>query len=345
MHQGEVSRARQVLCSQAKAPGNQVTLNELRHPERRPPQLSEAIPPEVSGHCPLHQFKLDWRKYACNLHSVVHPGSAAGLAGDTNEHLKVLLDDKKALLLIMEAVEHLSTADLPKEIADAIGLGSLTALLKENGSIRGIVTGDTFRRGVARTMAQQCAKIFEEACMPCQYALSTRAGTDCVARVVRLLTELDPKKTLLSIDGIGAFDHIKRKSMLEALHNNPVLVPLLPFVRTFYGKNSTYVWYDDEGVPHEISQGEGGEQGRGQPHAGVTCSGSARSSRSRGRYTFLDDICILCDPSRVGEIFLQVKQSLARFAGVQVNLGKTKVWNRAATRPEDLHHWSRGVER
>ena len=86
--------------------------------------------------------------------------------------------------------------------------------------------------------------------MPYQYALSTRAGTDCVARVVRLLTELDPKKTLLSIDGIGAFDHIKRKSMLEALHNNPALAPLFPFVRTFYGKNPTYVWYDDEVAPH-----------------------------------------------------------------------------------------------
>ena len=260
VHQGEVSRARQVLCSQAKAPGNQATLNELRDPERRPPQLSEAIPPEVSGYCPQHQFKLDWRKYACNLRCAPR-GSAAGLAGDTNEHLKVLLDDEQATLLITEAAEHLSTADLPKEIADATGLGSLTALLKENGSIRGIVTGDTFRRGVARTMAQQCAKIFEEACMPYQYALSTRAGTDCVARVVRLLTELDPKKTLLSIDGIGAFDHIKRKSMLEALHNNPALAPLLPFVRTFYGKNSTYVWYDDEGVPHEISQGEGASKG------------------------------------------------------------------------------------
>ena len=42
-------------------------------------------------------------------------------------------------------------------------------------------------------------------------------------------------------------------------------------------------------------------------------------------------------PPALVEIFLQVKQSLARFAGVQVNLGKTKVWNRAATRPEDLH--------
>ena len=93
-------------------------------------------------------------------------GSAAGLAGDTNEHLNVLLNDEEATLLVTQATEHMCTADLPGEIADALGLSALTALLKENGSIRGIVTGDTCRRGVARTLAQQCAKKFEEACMP-----------------------------------------------------------------------------------------------------------------------------------------------------------------------------------
>ena len=149
---------------------------------------------------------------------------------------------------------------MPKEISDALGLDALTILLKENGSIRGIVKGDNVRRGVARTMAQQCAKKSEDACMPFQHALSTRAGTDCVARLVKSLMELDPKKTLLSIDGIRAFDHIKRKSMLEALHTNPALAPLIPFVKMFYGKDSTYVWYDDDGVPHEILQGVGGDQ-------------------------------------------------------------------------------------
>ena len=155
MHQGEVSRARQVLCSQARAPGTRATLNELRDPERRAPRLSKAIPPEVSGYCPQHQFKLDRRTYGCILRGAPR-GSAAGLAGDTTEHLKVLLDDEEATLLVTKAAEHLSTADLPKEIADATGLGSLTALLKENGSIRGIVTG-TRSVEESRTMAQQCA--------------------------------------------------------------------------------------------------------------------------------------------------------------------------------------------
>ena len=33
---------------------------------------------------------------------------------------------------------------------------------------------------------------------------------------------------------------------------------LLPFVSQFYGSPSTYMWEDDEGVVHEITQGEGG---------------------------------------------------------------------------------------
>ena len=169
VHHGEVSRARQALCCQARGPGTVATLNELRDPVRRPAQLSEAIPVEVSRYWPHHQFELDQEKYASNLRSAPR-GSAAGLAGDTNEHYKVMLDDEEATHLITEVAEHLSQADLPSEVADALAMGAMTALVKDNGGIRGIVTGDTFRREVARTMAQQCALRFERACMPFQWS-------------------------------------------------------------------------------------------------------------------------------------------------------------------------------
>ena len=57
----EVRRARRKDCAQ----GEVSTLNELRDPERRPHRLSEDIPPEVSGHWPQHQFRLDREKFAC----------------------------------------------------------------------------------------------------------------------------------------------------------------------------------------------------------------------------------------------------------------------------------------
>ena len=105
----------------------------------------------------------------------------------------MLFGDEEATLLIIDAAEHLNTADLPTEIAEALAMGD-------------IVTGDTFRRVVARTMAQQCALKFERVYMPFQHALSTRARTDCVACVVRSLMELDPRKTLLSTTSSGRHD-------------------------------------------------------------------------------------------------------------------------------------------
>ena len=97
-------------------------------------------------------------------------------------------------------------------MVNAMVLGTITALQKDNGKIRGIVAGDVLRRSVARTLAQQHAEAFGAACMPFQFALPTRAGTDCVARVVRALSELNPESTVVSVDGIGAFDHVRTRN-------------------------------------------------------------------------------------------------------------------------------------
>ena len=40
-----------------------------------------------------------------------------------------------------------------------------------------------------------------------------------------------------------------------------VLALLLPFARLFYVESSTYLWYDDAGMPRGVVQAEGGEQG------------------------------------------------------------------------------------
>ena len=121
--------------------------------------------------------------------------------------------------------------------------------------------GQFLRRLVARTMAQQVSKNAEKATAPFQYALSTRAGCECVAHVVQALTDLNPEATVVSIDGIGAFDLISRNAMLEGLLQMENGDQVLPFVRNFYGRPSTYLWEDEMGTVHEITQGEGGEQG------------------------------------------------------------------------------------
>ena len=66
-------------------------------------------------------------------------------------------------------------------------------------------------------MAQQLQQAVEVATAPFQYALSTKAGCECVAHALQGLTQLHPGTTITSIDGINTFDLISRESMLTGL--------------------------------------------------------------------------------------------------------------------------------
>jgi hypothetical protein len=133
----------------------------------------------------------------------------------------------------------------------------MTAFSKPGNRVRGIVTGCTFRRVVARALARQFAAEFEPATAPFQFALRTRAGTDAMGHLLRATTDADPEAVLLSLDGIGAYDHVHRAEILQRLHDDDALRPLLPFVRMSYDRVSRYVWTDEAGVAHVIQQGEG----------------------------------------------------------------------------------------
>ena len=48
-------------------------------------------------------------------------------------------------------------------------------------------------------------------------------GTDCVGHAIRAMTDLNSRATVLSVDGIGAYDHVLRSSMLGKLLEVPRL--------------------------------------------------------------------------------------------------------------------------
>ena len=179
----------------------------------------------------------------------------------TTEHLRPLLDDMRSLHLFFRVSERLARAQIPEGVADLLRLGRITALSKPDGGVRGIVAGDVVRRLVARTIAKQLSTAVEQATSPHQYALTTRAGCECVAHVLQGLTEVDPLATVTSIDGISAFDLISRGTMLEGLRQVRGRSAVVPFARLFYGRPSEYLWEDASGEVHKIPQGEGGEQG------------------------------------------------------------------------------------
>ena len=81
-----------------------------------------------------------------------------------------------------------------------------------------------------------------------------------LATIFALFCGGNPELTVLSIDGVGACDHVFRSARLSKIWEVPALRPLLPFVRSVCARLSSYVWTDDEGQCDVIRQMEGGEQ-------------------------------------------------------------------------------------
>ena len=203
---------------------------------------------------------LSWKTFTKCLRESPS-GSSPRPGGCTNEMLRVCLDDEEVLQLLYLAAQDFAQGGAPTEASHVFTMANMTALQKNDGGVRGIVTGTSFRRLVAKTLARQFGQEVERVCAPFQFALSTRAGVDCVGHAVRTVTDMDPRATVLSIDGIGAYDHVLRSAMLSKLHEAESLHGLIPFVRMVYARPSCYHWQDEEGRCRQIHQHEGGEQG------------------------------------------------------------------------------------
>ena len=101
------------------------------------------------------------------------------------EHVRVLIEDEELWGIFAQLCQAFSRAEVPPEIMQALRLGRMTALKKDNGRIRGIVAGSILRRLVCKTVAKQHAKHFLDATSPYQFALQTKAGTEALAHVLR----------------------------------------------------------------------------------------------------------------------------------------------------------------
>ena len=118
----------------------------------------------------------------------VKKGSAGGPSGMTVEHARPLLESGACTALLGEVATQFARGQIPEEVLPAVRLGRMTALQKPDGGVRGIVVGDVFRQLVGRTLAKQFAEQGQAATHPFHHALTTRAGTECVAHFLQALT-------------------------------------------------------------------------------------------------------------------------------------------------------------
>ena len=319
-----------MLTGVALAPKDDTTLAELC--SRRPQSRVHDIPQAIIDHIPESPLQLDAKLFAKCLQTAP-PGSALGPGGCTNEMWRVCLDDEETLSLLTSEAEDFASAETPPA-AQSFMLATMTELRKKDGGVRGIATGSSFRRLVAKTLAKQFGTAVNDT--PFQFALSTRAGVDCVGHAVRFATDVDPEATVVSIDGVGAYDHVSRSAMMSKLWETPSLEKLLPFVSSVYGRPSCYKWRDSEGVCHEIHQHEGGEQG--DPLMPLLFSLAVHNALRVVKqsllprellFTFLDNIYVVSQPGRM----------LA--SGCTV--AKLVVWNKAWVHLPDIDDFARSL--
>jgi hypothetical protein len=343
---GEASRARQCLTGAEVAPGTEETLQALK--EKRPAGQRTLLPDDVMNFQPAAPLSLE-RGVFVDCVKTAPRGAAPGPGGCTYEMLKVMLGEDDTLEELLDAAQDFARAHVPAPVATALAAATLTALKKpakedgSDGGVRGIATGATLRRLTARTLARQFGAEIDAACSPFQYALSTRAGTDCVAHVVRATLEARPTATLLSIDGVGAYDYVSRAGMLGKLRTLQTASAMLPFVRMFYAAPSQYMWRDDRGEEHVVLQGEGGEQGDAlMPHLfslGVhdaLAEVNGRLGPHEMLFAFLDDVYVIAEPARIRTIYDDLASTLYAQAGIRLNEGKTRVYNTAGVCPEGM---------
>ena len=219
IRKGMLSKANMVLNSPGLARVDDFTLDALSDPERRPRDFQQPLP-HVNR---PSRVVLDRDKFLCNIRSTKR-GAAPGLSGLRGEHLRILLEapDCSSFDGIYFVANLLANAEIPECIRRLLAIGGLTPLNKrdDEGSIvgvRGICAGDLLRRGVARTFAQMFIEEIVTETSPAQMALGSRAGIDVGVFAARAALELDEDLVLISLDGIGAYEHIWRGTMLGRL--------------------------------------------------------------------------------------------------------------------------------
>ena len=119
--------------------------------------------------------------------------------------------------LVYRVGELLGRGNIPEDVPRK---GRMTAFQKSGGGIRGIVVS---------------GKAVEGATAPFQYALSTKAGCECVAHLLQALSELNTEA-----DWVSAYDLISRRAMLTGLAGEGG-AQVLQFVNMFYGRPSILV--------------------------------------------------------------------------------------------------------
>ena len=172
----------------------------------------------------------------------------------------MLLDETDLFELFVDAVTNYAQARIPASISKALTSARLTALTKKDGEssrhCNWVFSPPSHCEDAGKAIRERLRERVRA------IPVRSRPGRAPTASgICRAATDANLRATVLSIDGIGAYDHVLRAAMLSRLEQMPDAKALIPFVMLSYSEPSTYDWVDDKGNRRTASQAEGSEQG------------------------------------------------------------------------------------
>ena len=224
---GQVSRARQEFVGSPLAPKKAEMLKEFRSVERDPGR-SDATRISIPQ-CTIGFSACAW------------------WSGCTNEMLKVCRDDQETFQLLGPLQPILPVPHSPRSVTHCLTLANVDSTPKERWRSQGESPWGKPREAIWQDGRSS---------VPHSSSHCPR-GQEWIAWV----TLCERSRHGPNIDGVGAYDHVLRSSLLAKLLEVPALRPLLPFVRSIHSQACRYVWRYEVGRRHEVQQHEGGEQG------------------------------------------------------------------------------------
>ena len=131
--------------------------------------------------------------------------------------------------------------------------------------------------------------------------------------------------------------------MLSKIKSLPGARRLLLFLLLPYGSKLEYLWEDENGAVSHVEQGEGGEQGDPlMPYLfswgihDALAEVARKLQADEDIFAFLDDVYVVSEPARTQTSYEDLAHELLTKAGIQLHLGKTRVWNRNGVIPDGV---------
>ena len=250
MRVGELCAGRLALDGAQVSVGDPAILRALTDNSRRP------TVPNAS----LSQSVLEAQPEACLLDEDLfieclrssRRGAADSPSGMTADNLQPVLDTERDSSLFFRFATVLARGQAPVAAVEGVRMGRITALRKADGGVRGIVVGDILPRWVAKQMSASV----EATTTPFQCTLTTKVDCESVTHVLQSLTDQDERATIVSIDGVGAYDLISLNARWKVWPQSQKATSCCHSCDIFTDPRQ-YIWEDDTGETHWIPQGEG----------------------------------------------------------------------------------------